>query len=111
MLTLQLRATEVLDDLLPVRRVVVAAKVRFELAAENLQGSTLANTVGTDQTQDAARAGHGKTMKLETVGCIAVGNHALKVGRQIDNGNGAERAPLRADTTTNAELLRDEGDA
>lgn len=50
-------------------------------------------------------------MELEAVGSIAVGNHALKVGRQVDNGNGAERAPLRADTTTNAKLLRDEGDA
>lgn len=50
MLTLQLGTTEVLQDLLPVRWVVIAAQVGLQLAAQNLQRRTLADTVGSDQT-------------------------------------------------------------
>jgi hypothetical protein len=62
----------VLDNVFPIRRVVMTAKIRLELSAENLQGSTLANTVGADQAKNLPRAGHGKPMKLEAVGSIAM---------------------------------------
>lgn len=48
-------------------------------------------------------------MKLEAVGAIAMGDLALEVGGQVDNGDGVERALLGADTATNAERFRNEG--
>lgn len=110
-LTLKLRTTEVLDDILPVRGVVETAQVRLELAAKNLQRGTLANTVGSDKTEHLVRARHGQAVKLEAVGAITVGDLALEVGGQVDDGDGVERALLGADTTTNAEGLGDEGEA
>ena len=40
-----------------------------------------------------------------------MGDLGLEVGRQIDNVDGFEWAFFRADTTTNAETLGDEGDS
>lgn len=107
---MQLGSTEVLQNLLPVRRVVVAAQVGLELAAQNLQRSTLADTVGADETEHLTGTGHGKTVKLEAVGGVTVGDLGFQVGGQVDNVNGTERALLWTDTTTNAQLLGDEGD-
>ncbi|KAH6898338.1 hypothetical protein B0T10DRAFT_104989 [Thelonectria olida] len=107
--TLQLGATEVLDNILPIRRVVVAAQVRLELSAENLQGSTLSNTVGSNEAKNLAGSGHRQTVQLEAVGAITVGDLALEVGGQVDDGDGLEGAFFRADTTTNTERLGDEG--
>lgn len=100
-----------LDDILPVRGVGVSAQVRLELSAEDLQGGTLSNTVGSDKTQDLARSGHRQTMQLEAIGTITVGDLALEVGGQVDDGDGLKGALLGADTTTNAERLGDEGQA
>jgi len=110
-LTLQLGATEVLDNVLPVGRVVESAQVGLELAAQDLESRTLADTVGSDQTQDVAGARHGETVELEAVGGIAVGDLAVEVGGQVDDGDGAKGAALGADTATDTELLRDEGNA
>lgn len=110
-LTLQLRTTEVLDDFLPVRRIVMAAEIGLELSAENLQCSTLANTVGSNQSENLSRSGHRETMQLEAVGAIAMGDLAFQIGRQVDDGNGIEWAFLGADTTANAERLGDESEA
>lgn len=109
--TLQLGTTKVLNHILPVRGVIVAAQVGLELSAEDLQGSTLSNTVGSDKTEDLAGSGHRQTMQLEAVGAISVGDLALEVGGQVDDGDGFEGALFRADTTTNAERLGDEGEA
>lgn len=100
-----------LDDVFPIRGVIVAAQVRLELAAENLQGSTLSDTVGSYETKNLAGSGHRQTMQLETVGTIAVGNLAFQIGRQVDDGDGVKGAFLRANTTSNAQRLRDEGEA
>lgn len=89
----------------------MSAQVWLELSAEDLQGGTLSNTVGSDKTQDLARSGHRQTMQLEAVGAITVGDLALEVGGQVDDGDGLEGALLGADTTTNAERLGDEGQA
>lgn len=108
-LTLQFRSTEVLDNILPVRWVVVAAQVRLQLATKNLQGSTLADTVGSDKTKDLSRSGHRKTVQLEAIGAISMRNLVLKVGGQVDDCNSVERTLLRADTASNAKRLGDEG--
>lgn len=50
-------------------------------------------------------------MKLEAVGRVTMRDLALEVRRQVDDGNRIEGAFLGADTTTNAETLRDEGDS
>ena len=100
-----------LDNILPVRRVVETAQVGLQLSGQNLQGSTLADTVCSNQTEDHSGTGHGQTVELEAVGRVAVGNLTLKVGGQVDNGDGAEGALLGADTASDAETLRDEGQA
>ena len=48
-------------------------------------------------------------MQLEAVGAVAVSHLGFKVGWQVDDVDGIERAFLWADTTSNAEALRDEG--
>jgi hypothetical protein len=109
-LTLQLRAAEVLENLLPVGRVVVAAQVGLQLAAEDLERGALADTVGADESQHLARAGHGQAVQLEAVGRVAVGDLRLEVGGQVDDVDGVEGAFLGADAAADAEALRDEGD-
>lgn len=108
---LEFRSTEVLDNILPVRGVGVAAQVGLELSGQDLQGSALSDTVGSDQTQNLTGSGHRQTMQLEAVGAISVGDLALEVGGQIDDGNGVEGALLGANTTTDAEGLGNEGEA
>ena len=100
-----------LDHILPIRRVVESSQIGLELAAQNLEGRALADTVGSNQTQNVAGSRHRKTVEFEAIGGIAVGNLALEVRGQVDNGDGAKGATLRADTTTDTQLFRDEGDA
>lgn len=49
-------------------------------------------------------------MQLEAVRGVAVGDLRLQICRQIDNRDGAERTFLRADTATDTEAFRNEGD-
>jgi hypothetical protein len=99
-IVLKLGTTEVLDNILPVRDVIVSAQVGLELSTQNLEGSTLSDTVGTDKSKHLTGSGHGKTVQLEAVGAISVGDLALKVGGQVDDIDRIEGAALRADTTT-----------
>ena len=108
--TLQLGAAEILEDLLPVRRVVIAAEVGLQLSTEDLKCGTLANTVCANETQDLARAGHGQPVQLEAVGRVAVGDLGLEVGGQVDDVDGVKRALLGTDTTSYTKPLGDEGD-
>jgi hypothetical protein len=96
---LQLGTTEVLENLLPIRGVVEAAEVGLQLAAQNLQGSTLSGTVTTNETQDLTRS------ELEAVGRVTVGDLRLEVGGQVDDVDGIERTFLGADTATDTETL------
>lgn len=48
-------------------------------------------------------------MQLEAIGRVSVGDLALEVGGQVDDGDGVEGAFLRADTATDAETFGDEG--
>lgn len=47
-LTLQFGASEILDDIFPVGRVVILAQIRLQLPAKDLQGSRFAYTVRTN---------------------------------------------------------------
>jgi hypothetical protein len=85
----------------------VSAQVGLELSTQNLEGSTLSNTVGTDKSKHLTGSGHGETMQLEAVGAISVGDLALKVGGQVDNVDRIKRAALWANTTTDTEGLGD----
>lgn len=49
-------------------------------------------------------------MKLETVGGVPVGYLGFQVCRKVDDMNRTKRALLWANTTTNAQAFRDEGD-
>ena len=106
---LQLRATEIFQNLLPVRGVVIATQIGLQLATEDLESRAFANTICSDKTQDLAGAGHRKPMELEAVGRVPVRHFDIEVGRQVDNMDGPERTLFRADTATDAETFRDEG--
>lgn len=92
-----------LDNVIPVRRIVVAAQIRLELAAKDLQRGTFANTVCSDQTQDLTRTWHRKAVELEAVGAIAMGHLALEVGGQVDDRDGVEGALLGTNTAADTE--------
>ena len=96
-LTLQLGAPEVLDDVLPIRRVIKSSQIRLEFAAENFQRGALADAVGAYKTQHVSGPWHGKSMKLKAVGSISMGDLTLEVGGEIDDRDGAKWAALRAD--------------
>ena len=108
---MQLRASEVLDDVLPVRRIVELAQVRLEFSTEDLQCSALSDTVCSNETQHVSWSGHRQPVQLEAVGGISVGHLALEVRGQVDDGDGAERALLGTDTTSDAEGLGNEGES
>lgn len=109
-IVLQFRASEVSENFLPVRRVVVTAQIGLELARQNLERSTLSNTVGTDKTQDLTWSGHRKPVELEAVGGVPMGDLGLEIGRQINDVDGIEGTLLGADTTAYAKSFRDKGD-
>lgn len=109
--TLQLRSSEVFQNLLPVRWVVISPKVWLQLATQNLQCRTLANTVGPYESQHLTRPRHRQPVEFETVRGVPMGDLSLEIGRQIDNVDGVERAFFRADTATDAETLGYEGDS
>jgi hypothetical protein len=110
---LQLGATVVLDDVLPrvLPLLLPLSQVGLELAAENLERRGLADTVGPNKTENVPGSGHRQTVELEAVGRVSVGDLRLEVGREVDDGDGAKRALAHADTATDTERLRDEGDA
>ena len=108
--TLQFGSTEVLQDFLPVRGVVITSKVRLQLAAENLQSSTLSDTVCSNQTENLTGTGHRETVKLEAVGRITVGDLGFQVGRQVDDVDRTERTFFGTDTAADTQALGDEGD-
>lgn len=89
----------------------MATQVGLKLSAENLQRGTFTDTVGSDKTENLARSGHRQTVELEAVGAITVGDLALEVGGQVDDGDSVEGALLGADTATNTQRLGDEGKA
>lgn len=50
LLTLKFRTTEILDDILPIGRVIISTQVGLQLAAQNFECGTLPNTVGAYKT-------------------------------------------------------------
>jgi hypothetical protein len=108
--TLQFRASEILNDILPVRRVIVSSQIWLQFSAQNLQGCALSDTVGADQSQNLSRARCWQSMKLEAVGRVSMGNVRFEVSRQIDNIDGTEWALLWTDTASNTKTLGDKGD-
>jgi hypothetical protein len=57
--TLQFGTAEIFDNILPIGRIVISAQIRLQLATQDLERSTLPNTVGAHETQDLSRAGGG----------------------------------------------------
>lgn len=109
-LTLQLRTTEVLNDILPVWWVLKTTQVWLQLSGENLERSRLSDTVSSNETKNLSWSWHRQAVELEGVGGISVCDLRLEVGWQVDDVDGAEWALLWADTTSNAQGLGDEGD-
>jgi hypothetical protein len=120
---LQLRPSEVLQDLGPFGRVVVPAQVRLELTGEDFESGRFTDTVCADQTEHLARTWCWQSVQLEGVGGVSVSDVGVEVGWQVENLDRFEWAPflsvspmhqcsadplLHTDTTSNAQLLRDE---
>lgn len=109
-IVLKFRTTEVLENILPIRRVIKVTQVWLHFTSQNLQSGRLANTVCTNQTQHLARTRTRQTMELERVGRVTVSDFLFQVGGQVDDMDGAKRTLFRTDTTTNAQIFRDECD-
>jgi hypothetical protein len=102
---LQLRTSEVLDHILPIRGVVISSQVGLQLSTQDLQGRTLPNTIGANQTYDLTWSGCGQAMKLEAVGRVSMCDVRLEIGWQIDDIDSSKGTLLWADTTTDAKTL------
>ena len=90
---LQLGSSEMLQNLGPFGRIVVSSQVGLELSCQDLQCRRLSDTVGSYQTQDLTRSRSGKTMQLERVGGITMGDLRVQVGRQVENLDSVKRTP------------------
>lgn len=90
---LKLATAVVLEDLYPLGRVVKPTQVGLELASQDLEGGTLSDTVGTDETEDLTWTRCWQSVKLEGVCVVTVGDVRLEVGGQVENGDSLERAP------------------
>src|SRR3954447_17854376 len=108
--TLELRSSEVFYDICPIWRIIISSQIWLQLSTQNLEGSTLSNTVGTHQTQYLSRSGCRQSMELEAVGGVSVGDMGFEVRWKIDDIYRTERAFLGANTTSTAKTLRYEGD-
>jgi hypothetical protein len=92
---LQLGATEVAEDLLPVRRVLEATQIGLQFARKDLEGCRFSDTVGADQSEHLSRPGNRQPVQLEAVLRIPVGGVLFQVARQIDDVDCLERAFLQ----------------
>ena len=101
-LTLKFAASEIFQDFLPVWWTIISSQIWLQLATQNLERSTLANTIGSHKPKYLSRSWHGEPVELEAIGGITMCDLSLQVGGQVDDMNCPERAFLRTDTTTNA---------
>lgn len=91
-----------LQNLFPIRRIIVSPQVRLQLARQNLQRSALSNTVCSHQSQHLPRSWQWQSVQLEAVGAVAVCDLCLEVGGQVDDVDGVEWTLLGTDTTSDA---------
>mmetsp|Transcript_42128 Transcript_42128/g.70307 ORF Transcript_42128/g.70307 Transcript_42128/m.70307 type:complete len:203 (+) Transcript_42128:2289-2897(+) len=94
---------------MPIWRAFEMAEIRLELSRQNLQGRRLSDTVRPHETEHLPGPWHGEPVKLERVGSVAMRRLFFKILGQVDDHNGFERTFLHADTTTDAQLFREEG--
>jgi len=108
--TLQFVSSEVLDHIGPVWRIIKSSQIWLQLSTQDLESRALSNTVRSHQTKNLTWTGRGQSMELETVGRVSVRDLGLEICRKIDDGNSSKRTFFRADTTSNAQVFRYEGD-
>ena len=77
---------------------IVAAEVGLELPGQNLESSTLANTVRPDETEHLTGARSGEPVKFERVCRVPMRDFRLQIGRQVDDSNSLKR--------TSADVMR-----
>ena len=99
-----------LQDLLPIRWIIISSKVWLQLATQNLQSRTLSDTVCSHQSQHLSGPRHGQPVKLEAIRRITMSDLALQIGGKVDDVDGIKRTLLWANTATNAKALRNKGD-
>ena len=99
-----------LEDLLPIWRIIIATQVRFQLASQYLQRGALANPIGSNKTQDLPWTWGRQSVDLEAIRGVSLGDLCLQIRGQVDDVDRAEWTLFGADTTSNAQSLRYEGD-
>mmetsp|Transcript_414 Transcript_414/g.1009 ORF Transcript_414/g.1009 Transcript_414/m.1009 type:complete len:224 (+) Transcript_414:1150-1821(+) len=102
---LQLAAAEVGEDLLPVGRRVVPAKVGLQLPGQDRQRGRLADAVRSHEAQDLPWPGRRQPVQLEGVCAVTVRRVLRQVLRKVDDGDRLEGALLHADTAAYAQGL------
>jgi len=105
---LKFRATEVLEHLSPLRRVVKSAQIRPHVAAQDAEGRRLADTVGAYETKNLACTWGGQSMQFEAVCAVAMSDLAFESLWQVDDFNCRKGTPLDAHTAAVTQVLRDE---
>jgi hypothetical protein len=76
-IALQFTASEVLENSLPIGRIIISAQVGLRFPRQNLQGSRLANPVCADESKDLSRTRDRQTVELEGVCGVAVGDFSV----------------------------------
>lgn len=107
--TLQFRATKVSQNLLPIWRIVISTQVGLQFSTQDLQSRALADTVCAYKTENLTWPGHGKSVQLEAVCRIPMGDLGLEVCGKVDDVNRTEWTFFRTDTTANAQTLGNVG--
>ena len=102
---LQFTATEVFKDFFPFWWLGKFSEVRSHITAQNTQGCRLSNTVSTHETKNLASSRNWKSVQLEAIGTISMGDLRLEPLGEIDNFDSLERTPFDAHTTANTEVL------
>ena len=74
---------------------VVAAEIGLELSGQDLERRALPDAVRPDEAEDLAGPRGGQAVELERVGGVAVRDLGLEVRREVDDGDGLERASAR----------------
>jgi len=83
----------VIFAILPSSQIHRLAEILKYFRGRALESSALADTVGADETKDLTGTGSGRR-GAERVGGIAMVTWRIKICREVDDGNGLERASI-----------------
>ena len=107
---LKFGATEVLEHLSPLRRLIEFAQVWPHVTAQNAEGRRLTNTVRAYETKNLAYTRGWHSMQFEAVCAVAMRHLAFQSFWQVNDFNRLKRTALDAHATAVTQVFRDEAD-